>query len=212
MVYDVIPVGAAGTRLQIRRGVDVADAQARQIGSESGGIPETEPLVELQAVGRPRDRRCAGLRHVSFVSAGVGAPRSARKISAISMKRGRAASSSKVIDRRRRQFGCSSEVAGTFTGSASSVRSSICAIARTDGVRARKTCAARAKVGMSGSPIVRQQPLAAERLQKLHPIALARLDAGARLRLAPGKGRAVPSDRGRALPTSRARSAGRGCR
>jgi hypothetical protein len=54
-------------------------------------------------------------RHQSFPER-----RSARKIAAMSLKRGRAASSSKVMDRRRRQFGCSSEVAGMFTGSASS--------------------------------------------------------------------------------------------
>src|SRR5260370_37885182 len=62
MVYDVIPVSAARPRLQVGRGIDVADAQPRQIGSEVCGIPETEALAELQAGGPPRDRRCTALR------------------------------------------------------------------------------------------------------------------------------------------------------
>jgi len=55
MVDDVIAMSAARSRLQVRRGIDVADAEPRQVGSQRRGVPETEPLVELQAVSRPRD-------------------------------------------------------------------------------------------------------------------------------------------------------------
>src|SRR5437762_3249838 len=64
VVYDVIAMGAAGPCFQIRRSVDVADAEPRQIGSEGCGIPEIKSFVELQAVGRPWDRCWTGLRHV----------------------------------------------------------------------------------------------------------------------------------------------------
>src|SRR5947207_15949478 len=57
VVDDIVPVSAARARFQIGRGVDVADPELNQIGCERGGVPETKPLVELQAVGRPRDRR-----------------------------------------------------------------------------------------------------------------------------------------------------------
>ena len=47
MVDDVVAMRAAGTRFQVRRGVNVTDAQSRQVGSEGCGILETEPLVKL---------------------------------------------------------------------------------------------------------------------------------------------------------------------
>ena len=64
MVYNIVPMSASRPRFEVRRGVDVADAEPRQIVSESCGIPEPEPLMELQAVRRPRDRRCTRFRHV----------------------------------------------------------------------------------------------------------------------------------------------------
>ena len=63
MVDDVVAVGAARPRLQIGRGIDVADAEPGQIGGKRRGVREAEAVVELQAVGRPRDRRRAGVRH-----------------------------------------------------------------------------------------------------------------------------------------------------
>src|SRR5438105_15813985 len=57
VVDDVVSVSAARPRFQIGRGVDVADSEPRQIGCEPGGVPETKPPMELQAVGRPRDWR-----------------------------------------------------------------------------------------------------------------------------------------------------------
>src|SRR2546423_2729500 len=45
----------AGPRLQIRRGIDVTDAQTRQVGSDLGGLIEAKALVELQAIGCPRN-------------------------------------------------------------------------------------------------------------------------------------------------------------
>ena len=183
----------------------MADAEPRQIGRQRGGVAEAEPLVELQAVGRPGDRR----RQTSLFVSPADSWRCARprKISAMSMKRGRAASSSNVIDRRRRQFGCSSEVAGTFTGSASSVRSSICAIARTTGVRARKACTARAR---SGCRALRRSAadLRCGALPKAASDRARASDAGARPRPARERGRAA-SFRSRSRASHQPRRVGR---
>ena len=57
VVDDIVSVSAARPRFQIGRGVDVANPELRQIGCERGGVPETKPPVELQAVGRLGDWR-----------------------------------------------------------------------------------------------------------------------------------------------------------
>ena len=51
MVDDVVAVGAAGPRLQIGRGVDVADPEPREIRGEPRRIRKAKPLVKLQTVG-----------------------------------------------------------------------------------------------------------------------------------------------------------------
>ena len=51
VVDEVIAVHAARPRFQERRRVQVADAQAREVGNQPNGIRETEALVELQPVG-----------------------------------------------------------------------------------------------------------------------------------------------------------------
>src|SRR5262245_45634337 len=63
MVDDVIAVRASGTRFQIGRGINVADAQPRQIGRERRRVPKTKFLMEWQAVSRPGDWRGTGFRH-----------------------------------------------------------------------------------------------------------------------------------------------------
>ena len=54
MVDDVVAVGAARPRLQIRRRIDMADAEPAQIGRERRGVREAEASVKLQAIGSPR--------------------------------------------------------------------------------------------------------------------------------------------------------------
>ena len=52
MTGNVIAVGAPGPSLQKRRGIAVGNAQRLQIGHEVEGIPEREPGVKLQTIGR----------------------------------------------------------------------------------------------------------------------------------------------------------------
>ena len=66
MAGDVIAVGAPGPSLQKRRGIAVGNAQRLQIGHDVQGIPEREPGVKLQTIGRFGQtgawRRCPWLR------------------------------------------------------------------------------------------------------------------------------------------------------
>ncbi len=57
VVDDVVAVRAAGARAQERRAVDVAHAEAREVGHERGRVAEGELAVQLQAVGGERDAR-----------------------------------------------------------------------------------------------------------------------------------------------------------
>ena len=54
MVDDVVAVRAARPRLEEGRQIDMADAEARQIGRERRRLGEAEPLVELQPIGGAR--------------------------------------------------------------------------------------------------------------------------------------------------------------
>ena len=62
VVHDVVAVRAAGPRLEIGRGIEVADAKLGQVGREPGSIVEAEVGRELQAVGGAGDH--AGVRQV----------------------------------------------------------------------------------------------------------------------------------------------------
>ena len=55
VVDDVVAVGAAGTRAQDRRAVEVAHAEPREVRRETRRIGEGEGAVELDAVRRARD-------------------------------------------------------------------------------------------------------------------------------------------------------------
>ena len=57
VVDDVVAVRRAGPRGEDRRGVEVADAEPRQMGHDRGRVVEGEVLVELHPVGGPRRRR-----------------------------------------------------------------------------------------------------------------------------------------------------------
>jgi hypothetical protein len=57
MVHDVVAMTAARPGLQVGRGIDMADAEPREVGRQRRGISEAEAFVELQAVGGARDRR-----------------------------------------------------------------------------------------------------------------------------------------------------------
>lgn len=57
VVANVVAMRAAGRCLENRRGVNVADSEFVKIPRDRAGIVEREPLIELQAVGRGRDRR-----------------------------------------------------------------------------------------------------------------------------------------------------------
>ena len=56
-IGDVVAVRAAGHRLQIRRGVAIADAEVVQIVHDRAGVTEGEAAVELQAIRGKRDAR-----------------------------------------------------------------------------------------------------------------------------------------------------------
>src|SRR6202022_326867 len=51
VVDNVVPVRTARPRLEIRRGIDVADAETRQVGSDLGGWMEAKALVKPQEMG-----------------------------------------------------------------------------------------------------------------------------------------------------------------
>src|SRR5271166_1222995 len=102
VIDDVVAVRRARTRLHDRRSVDMADAQRREVRHQLRRIGEGEPAMELQSISGP-DR-----------SEAVGQPAHSvdlrRRASAISAAT-RPSSvpgpiSSKVLDKRRRQFGC----------------------------------------------------------------------------------------------------------
>ncbi len=63
VVGDVVAVHAAGPRLQVRRGVQVRDAQVAQVRDDGRRVAEREALVELQAVGRLGQAASADLLH-----------------------------------------------------------------------------------------------------------------------------------------------------
>ena len=54
VVDDVVAVPAAGARAQIRRAVNVADAELRQVRHDRGRVAKRESAMQLQAVGRAR--------------------------------------------------------------------------------------------------------------------------------------------------------------
>ena len=54
VVGHVVAVRRAGDRLEQRRGIEVADPEAREIGREAGGAREVHALAELQPVGGAR--------------------------------------------------------------------------------------------------------------------------------------------------------------
>jgi hypothetical protein len=56
VVDDVVAVGRAGCRLQVRRRVEVADPEVGEVVGEVGGGGEVEGGLELDAVGRQRRR------------------------------------------------------------------------------------------------------------------------------------------------------------
>src|SRR4029079_6370455 len=57
VVDDVVAVRAAGTRLEERRGVEVTDAEACEVGTQLDRVGEGEVLVQLDAVSRIRHAR-----------------------------------------------------------------------------------------------------------------------------------------------------------
>ena len=59
-IGDVVAVRAAGHRLQVRRGVAVADPQIVEIVHDRAGVVETEALMKLEAI---RGKRNASGRH-----------------------------------------------------------------------------------------------------------------------------------------------------
>ena len=56
-IDHVVAVRAAGPRLEERRGVDVADAEAREVRHQRFGVGEAELAAELQPVGGDRRMR-----------------------------------------------------------------------------------------------------------------------------------------------------------
>jgi len=56
MIHDVVAVPAAGARFQVRRSVGVGDAELGELGRDAGGVTEGEVSLELQSVGRLRER------------------------------------------------------------------------------------------------------------------------------------------------------------
>ncbi len=52
VIHDVIAVGAAGGGLEVRRAVEVADAELGQVAADRGRVVEGEPGVQLDPVGR----------------------------------------------------------------------------------------------------------------------------------------------------------------
>ena len=56
VVDDVVAVQAARSRAQVRRAVDVADAERGEVGHQRGRRRRSEVAVQLQPVGRARDR------------------------------------------------------------------------------------------------------------------------------------------------------------
>jgi len=57
VVDDVVAVAAPRARTKVGRAVDMAHAESREIRNERGHVVEAEIGVELDPVGRPRDRR-----------------------------------------------------------------------------------------------------------------------------------------------------------
>src|SRR5215472_934521 len=55
MVDDVVSVQTAGPRAQVRRGIDMADAESAEVGNNRDCVAKREMLIELQAVGRSWD-------------------------------------------------------------------------------------------------------------------------------------------------------------
>ncbi len=74
MVHDVVAMRAARPRLEIGRGIDVADAEPGEVGRERGGAVEAEPGPELEPVGgaRRRGRGGGGGLHDRACGGGLG--------------------------------------------------------------------------------------------------------------------------------------------
>ena len=54
VIDDVVTVRTPRTGLEVRRGIDVAHAQRREIRHQLGRLREAELAIELQAIGGPR--------------------------------------------------------------------------------------------------------------------------------------------------------------
>jgi hypothetical protein len=52
VIAQIVAMGAVSFGPQIRRAIDMADAQLVQIGNDCGGVAKRELAVKLQAVGR----------------------------------------------------------------------------------------------------------------------------------------------------------------
>ena len=68
VIDDVVAMSRAGARFHQRRGIDVADAEPREIGNQRGGVAEGEALVKLQPVGcADRGKGGCAVAHSEFV-------------------------------------------------------------------------------------------------------------------------------------------------
>ena len=59
VIDDIVPVGAAGDRLEVWRGVAVRDAQQSEVRNDLRGIPKGKSRVKLEAVGGFGKAACA---------------------------------------------------------------------------------------------------------------------------------------------------------
>ena len=113
VVDDVVAVLAARARLEVRRAVDVADAQAGEVGHELCRLVEAEIAVELQAIGCAWNDRAHTLPRAPLAAAARRArPRACARASVSAVKRGSSGQSSSESVSFRHQFGCWSVVPG----------------------------------------------------------------------------------------------------
>ena len=111
VVDDVVAVRRAGPRRVDRRGIDMADAEPRQIGHDRGRVVEGEVLVELQPVGGARRRR--GERRWPRGAAPRPSRRDARRRAWRAGRRARRSRRGRLASWRR-QFGCPRSMPGRF--------------------------------------------------------------------------------------------------